>query len=135
VVPEAIFFYICLCMQKSALRTQASRLRNALDPEQLKALSVQLLAQFTKLNLNGVKVLHIFLPILEKNEPDTFLFIEWLKAKYPDIKIIVPKSDFKTFVMTHHEIGDHLKLQKNVYNILEPQYYCHSWLSTGRDTG
>jgi 5-formyltetrahydrofolate cyclo-ligase len=108
-------------MQKSALRTQASRLRNALDPEQLKALSVQLLAQFTKLNLNGVKVLHIFLPILEKNEPDTFLFIEWLKAKYPDIKIIVPKSDFKTFVMTHHEIGDHLKLQKNAYNILEPQ--------------
>jgi 5-formyltetrahydrofolate cyclo-ligase len=108
-------------MQKSALRTQANRLRNALDPEQLKALSIQLLAQFSKLNLNGVKVLHIFLPILEKNEPDTFLFIEWLRAKHPDIKIIVPKSDFKTFIMTHHEIGDHQELQKNAYNILEPQ--------------
>lgn len=109
-------------MQKSALRTQAGRLRKELDAEQLKALSLQLLAQFGNINLNGVKVLHIFLPILEKNEPDTFLFIEWLKANQPDIKIIVPKSDFKTFVMTHHEIGDHRELQKNAYNILEPQH-------------
>jgi len=108
-------------MQKSALRRQASQRRKELDREQHKALSLQLLEQFTQLNLQGVKVLHIFLPILEKHEPDTFLFIEWLKANHPDIKIIVPKSDFKTFVMTHHEIGDHRELQKNAYNILEPQ--------------
>ena len=108
-------------MKKSALRSQASQLRKELDHETLAALSRQQLEQFSTINLNGVKVLHIFLPIAEKNEPDTFLFIEWLKVNHPSIKIIVPKADFQTFVMTHHEIVDHQDLQKNAFNILEPQ--------------
>jgi 5-formyltetrahydrofolate cyclo-ligase len=108
-------------MKKSALRKQANLLRAQLDPEAVQALSKQLLTQFSKLNFNGVKVLHIFLPIQEKNEPDTFLLIEWLREQHPDIKIIVPKSDFSTFLMTHHVLGDHKELQKNAFNILEPQ--------------
>jgi 5-formyltetrahydrofolate cyclo-ligase len=108
-------------MKKSALRSQANQLRKELPTEALKALSQQLLKQFQAINLNGVKVLHIFLPIAEKNEPDTFLFIEWLKKNHPHIKIIVPKADFQTFVMTHHEFDGHQDLQKNAYNILEPQ--------------
>lgn len=108
-------------MKKSALRKQAYALRSHLSPEALKTLSLQLLDQFCRLNLNGVKVLHVFLPIVEKNEPDTLLFIEWLRINRPDIKIIVPKSDFNSFLMTHHVLGDHKELQKNAYNILEPQ--------------
>jgi 5-formyltetrahydrofolate cyclo-ligase len=108
-------------MKKSALRKQANLLRAQLDPEAIQTLSKQLLTQFSRLNFNGVKVLHIFLPIQEKNEPDTFLLIEWLREQHPDIKIIVPKSDFSTFLMTHHVLGDHKELQKNAFNILEPQ--------------
>jgi 5-formyltetrahydrofolate cyclo-ligase len=108
-------------MKKSALRKQANLLRAQLDPEAIQTLSKQLLTQFSTLNFNGVKVLHIFLPIHEKNEPDTFLLIEWLREQHPDIKIIVPKSDFSTFLMTHHVLGDHKELQKNAFNILEPQ--------------
>lgn len=108
-------------MKKSALRKQANLLRAQLDPDAVQIISRELLAQFTQLNFNGVKVLHIFLPIREKNEPDTFLFIEWLRERHPDIKIIVPKSDFSTFLMTHHVLGDHQELQKNAFNILEPQ--------------
>ena len=108
-------------MKKSALRKQANLLRAQLDAMAIQSLSNQLLTQFSRLNFNGVKVLHIFLPIQEKNEPDTFLLIEWLRAHHPDIKIIVPKSDFSTFLMTHHVLGDHKELQKNAFNILEPQ--------------
>jgi 5-formyltetrahydrofolate cyclo-ligase len=108
-------------MKKSALRKQANLLRAQLDAEAIQSLSNQLLTQFSRLNFNGVKVLHIFLPIQEKNEPDTFLLIEWLRAHHSDIKIIVPKSDFSTFLMTHHVLGDHKELQKNAFNILEPQ--------------
>jgi 5-formyltetrahydrofolate cyclo-ligase len=108
-------------MKKSALRKQANLLRAQLDPEAIQTLSKQLLTQFSRLNFSGVKVLHIFLPIQEKNEPDTFLLIEWLREQHPDIKIIVPKSDFSTFLMTHHVLGDHKELQKNAFNILEPQ--------------
>lgn len=108
-------------MKKSALRKQANSLRKEISPEQLKALSKQLLLQFGKLNLQNVQVLHIFLPIVEKNEPDTFLIVEWLKNHHPEIKILVPKSDFNTLMMSHHEIGDQKELQKNAHNILEPQ--------------
>ena len=108
-------------MKKSALRKQANLLRAQLDAKAIQSLSNQLLTQFSRLNFNGVKVLHIFLPIQEKNEPDTFLLIDWLRAHHPDIKIIVPKSDFSTFLMTHHVLGDHKELQKNAFNILEPQ--------------
>ncbi len=108
-------------MKKSALRKQANLLRAQLDAKAIQSLSNQLLTQFSRLNFNGVKVLQIFLPIQEKNEPDTFLLIEWLRAHHPDIKIIVPKSDFSTFLMTHHVLGDHKELQKNAFNILEPQ--------------
>jgi len=108
-------------MKKSALRKQANLLRAQLDAKAIQSLSNQLLTQFSRLNFNGVKVLHIFLPIQEKNEPDTFLLIEWLRAHHPNIKIIVPKSDFSTFLMTHHVLGDHKELQKNAFNILEPQ--------------
>lgn len=109
-------------MKKSALRKQANLLRAQLDPEAVQSLSRQLLGRFSQLNFNGVKVLHTFLPIQEKNEPDTFLFIEWLREHHPDIKIIVPRSDFSTFLMTHHVLGDHKALQKNAFNILEPQH-------------
>lgn len=108
-------------MKKSALRKQANLLRAQLDAKAIQSLSNQLLTQFSRLNFSGVKVLHIFLPIQEKNEPDTFLLIEWLRAHHPDIKIIVPKSDFSTFLMTHHVLGDHKELRKNAFNILEPQ--------------
>lgn len=108
-------------MKKSALRKQASLLRAQLDPEAVQSLSRQLLAQFATLDFNGVKVLHIFLPIREKNEPDTFLIIEWLRTHHPDLRIIVPRSDFSTFLMTHHVLGNHDELQKNAFNILEPQ--------------
>ena len=108
-------------MKKSALRKQAIQRRSQLEPEQVQSRSKQLLEQFTQLNFNGLKVLHIFIPIQEKNEPDTFLIIDWLRRNHPDIKIIVPRSDFSTFLMTHHELGDISTLQKNAFNILEPQ--------------
>jgi len=44
-----------------------------------------------------------------------------LAEKHPGIKIIVPKADFETALMTHHEYLGVADLQKNLFNILEPQ--------------
>ena len=80
-----------------------------------------MLNQFITLDFSAVKTLHIFLPIEEKKEPNTFLLIEWLAENYPQIKIIVPKADFKTRLMTNHEYLGVNDLKKNRYHILEPQ--------------
>lgn len=108
-------------MTKSELRKKYNELRRAVSAAELQELSLNLLHNFQKLDLSAINTIHIFLPIEEKQEPDTFLIIEWLRATRPDMKIIVPKADFKSFSMTHHLLTDHKDLQKNIFNILEPQ--------------
>jgi 5-formyltetrahydrofolate cyclo-ligase len=115
-------------MTKAELRKEAAGLRKALTDAELQQRSLLLLEQFQKLDLSTIRSIHIFLPISEKKEPDTFLIIEWLKQKHPAIKILVPKADFNSLVMTHHVFNGHEDLQKNVFNILEPQ---HSDLHSG----
>lgn len=107
-------------MYKAEIRKQETKKRKELSQEQVYELSEKLLGQFTTLDLSVVKTLHIFLPIAEKNEPDTFLFIEWLKTHHPQVKIIVPRADFKTSLMTHHHYKGEQDLLKSSFNILEP---------------
>ncbi len=95
--------------------------RKDLNAAQLQQLSAQLLHQFSSLDLSAVSVIHIFLPIEKKNEPDTFLFIDWLQKQHPSIKILVPRADFNTALMTHHPYTDSNGLEKSIFDILEPQ--------------
>lgn len=95
--------------------------RKGLSDDQIEEYSCDLLTHFSSLDLSQVKTIHIFLPIVEKREPDTFLFIDWLVEEHPQIKIIVPKADFDAVLMTSHVYSGRKDLQKNLYNILEPQ--------------
>jgi 5-formyltetrahydrofolate cyclo-ligase len=108
-------------MTKSELRKISKEQRKALSKEELQALSQGLLENFKKLNLSAIKSIHIFLPIEEKQEPDTFLIINWLQSVHPEIKIIVPKADFESAKMSHHPYSHLDDLKKNKFNILEPE--------------
>jgi 5-formyltetrahydrofolate cyclo-ligase len=108
-------------MLKAEVRKQALNDRLLLSDTNYTELNKSLLEQFKMLDLSGIKTLHIFLPISEKKEPDTFLLIEWLNKNHPEINIIVPKADFETALMTNHEYLGIDDLKKNLYNILEPQ--------------
>ena len=108
-------------MKKSELRKRALTTRRSLDQEVKNQLNKALLTQFSTLNFSGVKVLHVFLPIEEQVEPDTFLLISWLKENHPSIKILVPRANFETALMTHHEWTALEDLEKSAFNILEPR--------------
>ncbi|MGY0039521.1 5-formyltetrahydrofolate cyclo-ligase [Pedobacter sp. NJ-S-72] len=107
-------------MNKAEIRKQETLRRKELSQKQVTELSEKLLEQFASLDFSSVKILHVFLPIAEKNEPNTFLLIEWLKKHHPQIKIIVPRADFKTSLMTHHHYTGKEELLKSSFNILEP---------------
>lgn len=94
--------------------------RKALDPAEIEKLDLQLLQQFKQLDFKSIKCIHTFLPILEKKEPNTFLFIDWLQQNHPQIKIIIPKTDFETLSMSNHLYTHRADLVKNTWNILEP---------------
>jgi len=108
-------------MLKAEIRKQVLKDRLLLTDSAYDALNKSLLNQFKTLDFGKIKTLHIFLPIIEKKEPDTFLLIDWLAKNHPEIKIIVPKADFETALMTHHEYIGPGDLKKNTYHILEPQ--------------
>lgn len=108
-------------MNKAEIRKTALKERKSLSAETAHEWSVKLVEQFSKLDFSNISIVHIFLPIKEKNEPDTFLMIEWLKKHHPQIRIIVPKADFDTALMTSHYFDGHEDLKRNAYNILEPQ--------------
>ncbi|MCZ4224137.1 5-formyltetrahydrofolate cyclo-ligase [Pedobacter rhodius] len=108
-------------MLKAEIRKQALKERLAISEAEYESLNNDLLNKFTDLDFSAVKTLHIFLPIKEKKEPNTFLLIGWLAENHPEIKIIVPKADFETTLMTNHEYLGVDDLSKNLYNILEPQ--------------
>ena len=115
-------FYLSKCiMLKSETRKQALNNRLAISQSEYELLNNGLFNQFISLDFTSVKTLHIFLPIQEKKEPNTFLLIEWLAENHPEIKITVPKADFETALMTNHEYLGIDDLKKNLYNILEPQ--------------
>lgn len=96
-------------------------MRSSLSEAEIQKLSNKILDQVKQIDFSNVSILHLFLPIEEKNEPNTFLIIDWLTQMHPAIKIIVPKSDFDTALMTNHEYIGRADLRKNIYNILEPQ--------------
>ena len=73
---------------------------------------------FSCFDFSKIKILHIFLPIIEKHEIDTFLIINEINVKYPHIKIIVPVVDFGNKILLHKYYNS--SLSKNKYGILEP---------------
>ncbi|WP_158797346.1 5-formyltetrahydrofolate cyclo-ligase [Pedobacter sp. L105] len=107
-------------MNKAAIRKEAMARRMALSLDEVIGLSEKLLQQFSALNFEKICTIHLFLPIQEKNEPDTFMLARWLRENHPDIRIIVPKADFTTSLMTHHPYRGEEELQKSLFNILEP---------------
>jgi len=107
-------------MNKAEIRKGAMADRRGLTREAIAALNAALLTKFSTLDFKNIHTLHIFLPIVEKNEPDTFLLINWLRIHQPQIHILVPRADFSTALMTHHTFKGEEDLQKSIFNILEP---------------
>jgi 5-formyltetrahydrofolate cyclo-ligase len=63
----------------------------------------------------------VFLPIVKKREPNTYLFVEWLHEQHPEIVIVVSRSNFEDHSMSHHPYLGKADLRENRYHIPEPQ--------------
>lgn len=108
-------------MDKRTLRKEALAKRTTLSEQEVEVLNEKLLNEFKRLNFSKVNSIHIFLPIVVKKEPNTFLMIEWLQKHHPEIVIIVPKADFDTNMMSNYVFTTKDDLITNQYQIPEPQ--------------
>ncbi len=110
-------------MVKKKIREEALAKRIAISKADFWSLNEQLLKQINAFDWSSINYLHIFLPIKEKKEIDTFDIISYFKIHHPEIKIVIPRSDFENIslsnVLLDHE---HTILVKNKYQIPEPLY-------------
>ncbi len=110
-------------MEKEKLRQQAASFREKLTKKEFWLLNDELLAQFIQFDWSAIKTLHLFLPIVEKREVDTFEFINFFKINHPQIQLVVPRCDFKTRKMEAILFDpDATVLVKNKHQIPEPLY-------------
>jgi 5-formyltetrahydrofolate cyclo-ligase len=108
---------------KQKLRAIAIEKRRSLPRADYWNLNDQIIAQFKLFNWSDFNYVHLFLPIKEKNEVDTFEILSFFKTNYPDLKIVVPRTHFAELSLAHvlfdHE---HTILRKNKHQIPEPLY-------------
>lgn len=116
-----LFVYISsVVTSKQQLRQQYLQQRQQLSVDEYDALNKKLLSEFQKLDLTGINCIHLFLPMKENNEPDTYAIRDWLKVSHPHIKIVFPQTNFKTLTMRSFADDADLKLEVNKYGITEP---------------
>ncbi len=105
---------------KKDIRKQFLEQRLNLDEPTAVRLNSALLANVLKLNFSGLQYIHVFLPILEKKEADTWPIIEALRTRYPQLRWVLSRSDMQTATMTHFLWEQNTPLVKNSYGITEP---------------
>ncbi|WP_411893179.1 5-formyltetrahydrofolate cyclo-ligase [Winogradskyella sp. A2] len=105
-------------MTKSELRKKYKTLRKELSKDKIEDLSLAIANQLLKLNIWNHSFYHMFLTIEEQLEINTEYILNILAGK--DKNIVISKSNFEDFSMSHYLLTDGTKLKKNDYNIPEP---------------
>lgn len=104
-------------MKKDELRKIYYEKRLLVDEIQRKTLIKKILQELKKLTLTN-KYVSIYLPIIKNNEIDTYPIITLIEKMGG--KIVVPKSDFQTGIMTHFLFTKNTRLELNKFDIPEP---------------
>ncbi|MCT4628509.1 5-formyltetrahydrofolate cyclo-ligase [Winogradskyella sp.] len=105
-------------MTKSELRKKYKTLRKELSTESIEDLSLSIANKLLQLDIWDKSFYHIFLPIEEQKEVNTEYILNILAGK--DKNIVISKSNFEDYSMTHYLLTDSTKIKKNNYNIPEP---------------
>jgi 5-formyltetrahydrofolate cyclo-ligase len=107
-------------MNKKTLRKQYLQKRKSLSPQALEQASEAIKNQFFSYFSTNFAILHIFLPIIKHNEINTWLIIKPLFQQYPQIKIVIPKTNIQHNSLSHYFLTPDTKLMQNQWGIDEP---------------
>jgi 5-formyltetrahydrofolate cyclo-ligase len=75
---------------------------------------------FAAVDLSFLQVIHLFLPVLAKREPDTWPIIDRLRREYPHLKIAVPRVNPQTGELDHFYFESLAQLTISPWGIQEP---------------
>jgi 5-formyltetrahydrofolate cyclo-ligase len=75
---------------------------------------------FSSVDLSFINVLHTFLPVVEKREPDTWLIIDRIRREFPHVRLSIPRVNIETDQLENFYFEGLHQLKKNNWGILEP---------------
>ena len=105
-------------MTKSEIRKKYKSLRKSLSESEIDNRSLAISNELLKLSIWGKSFYHIFLTIEEQKEVNTEYILNILSGK--DKNIVISRSNFEDYSVSHFLLSDSTKLKKNKYNIPEP---------------
>ncbi|MCU0398827.1 MAG: 5-formyltetrahydrofolate cyclo-ligase, partial [Cyclobacteriaceae bacterium] len=76
---------------------------------------------FANVDLSFVHVLHTFLPLAQKHEPDTWLIIERIRREFPQIRLSIPKVNREKDELENFYFEGLHQLETNAWGIQEPK--------------
>lgn len=107
-------------MTKAALRTQFLARRQALSDDVVAARSKVLCDRlFASFDFSFHKFVHTFLPMEQRNEPDTWLVMDRWRREFPHLRIVLPKMQADG-ALVHLEFEGLHQLKRNAWGIPEP---------------
>lgn len=108
-------------VDKATLRQQFLERRLNISRSRYWMLTEEIMDQVKMINWADFKMVHIFLPIRKYNEIDTFSILTYFKHHYPELEVVIPKTNFKTLGLSSI-LYDHnyTILGRNKYDIPEP---------------
>jgi 5-formyltetrahydrofolate cyclo-ligase len=105
---------------KTDIRKQFLERRLNLPEGEAAALNQHLLQNCQQVDYSGIRWAHIFLPITEKKEVNTWPIVEWMRQTYPALQWVLGKTSLATTTMEHFLWETHTALVKSRYGIPEP---------------
>lgn len=108
-------------MDKATIRQKYLDQRLKLPRSRYWVLTDEIMDQVKLIDWKKWATVHVFLPIRKNNEVDTFSILGYFKLEHPQLKIVVPRTDFENLSITNI-LYDHefTILGRNKYDIPEP---------------
>lgn len=109
-------------MIKAEIRKHYLQKRAALTEAEYLQLNYRICEQFfANIDLSFIKVIHAFLPIERKHEPNTWLIIDRIRREHPHIRLSLPRVNNLTGEMENFFFEGLHQLETNAWGIQEPK--------------
>ena len=108
-------------MNKAEARKLQLEKRKALSRKEVNIFQDLLLIRFQELDLPYFSMIHTYLPIYDRNEPDPIPLVDWLRFRDPGMQVAYPKIDEQNLTMHHFIETEETVFVLNRFGIPEPE--------------
>jgi 5-formyltetrahydrofolate cyclo-ligase len=113
-------YYISLVNKTTIRKTFLERRKN-LSRSQYWTLNEKVVEQVAHINWAQFKTAHLFMPITDNKEVDTFSILEHFKEHEPNLRVVIPRTNFEKIEMENILFDPiYTILGRNKYGIPEP---------------